>query len=94
VETVLDGSRFAGRDRYLERLEAASATTSIRPGGDLTPLDQELRRLLPGGPGRSGGAGRRGRVIVDREGHVTSAWRCKTGRGERRSLAPAFSCVK
>ena len=41
--------RFAGLERlYFERLgDPAAATSSIRPGGDVSPLDEELRRLLP-----------------------------------------------
>jgi hypothetical protein len=41
--------RFAGLERlYFERLDdPAAATSSIRRGGDVSPLDEELRRLLP-----------------------------------------------
>ncbi len=43
------GPRFAGLERlYFERLDdPAAATSSIRRGGEVSSLDEDLRRLLP-----------------------------------------------
>lgn len=57
--------RFAGLERlYFERLDdPAAATSSIRRGGEASPLAEDLRRLLPEVLGEGDGPTVEGRVI-------------------------------
>jgi len=59
------GTRFAGLERlYFERLDdPAAATSSIRRGGEASPLAEDLRRLLPAILGEGDGPTVAGRVI-------------------------------
>ncbi len=66
------GPRFAGLERlYFERLDdPGAAASSIRRGGSASPLDAELRRLLPAALGEAEAPAVAGRVIEPAEGPI------------------------
>lgn len=73
-ETTPARLRFAGLERlYFERLaDPAAATSSIRRGGEASPLAEDLRRLLPAVLGEGDGPTVEGRVVEPSIGPIGS----------------------